>query len=115
MTLRGVRAAALALLLAAAAVAAPVYVFVPTVSVTVGTSATGLALKTGHAFVLLCNNDAAKTLYWSFDSAVTTSTGTPLLPGSPCLPFTGLARGQLIYGVTTSGSLDARVTEAFLQ
>lgn len=105
---RSRRAAFLAALVLSFAVSGASYSFKPAVSVTVGTSATALVSSTPH-YVLLCNNDASKTLSWAFDSAVTTSSGMPLRPGD-CITFDNLLGNQSLYGVTTSGTLDARVT-----
>lgn len=107
------RAAALAAALAFSALAVP-YSFKPSVSVSVGTSATALAVNTRHTFVRICNTDTAKTVFWSFDSSVTTSTGSPLY-AMDCLNFDSLSQGQLLYAVTTSTTADVRVTEGFTQ
>lgn len=104
------RAAALAVALAFSALAETR--FLPTRTVSVGTSATALATRTGHSLVRVVNNDAGKILYVSFDSAVTTSTGDPIAPGA-WLMYTDVAEGQLLYGVAASGTIDARVTEGF--
>lgn len=101
------RLAALAAALSFAASAAS-YSFKPAVTVSVGTSATALVATTPH-FVLLCNADTSKSLFWAFDSGVTTSSGMPLRPGD-CITFDNLLGNQSLYGVTTSGTLDARVT-----
>lgn len=102
-----IRLAALAAAVSFAALAAS-YSFRPAVTVSVGTSATALVSSTPH-YVFLCNTDTAKTLSWAFDSGVTTSSGMPLKPGS-CISFDNLLGNQSLYGVTTSGTLDARVT-----
>ncbi len=98
----------LAALVLAFAVSAASYSFKPAVTVSVGTIATALVPATPH-FVMLCNVDASKILSWSFDPAVTTSSGMPLRPGD-CISFDNLIGNQILYGVTTSGTLDARVT-----
>jgi len=86
--------------------------YLPTVTVSVGTSATVLAAA-GFSFVEVCNQDASKTLFWSWnDPAVTTATGRPLYPGA-CIQWVDVSTDQILRGVAVSGTLDARVTKGF--
>jgi hypothetical protein len=110
------RAAVLATLMAWPAYpqvqARPLTAYLPAVGKTVGTSATALATVSTHSFVMVWNTDVSLTLYVAFDSTVTTSSGMPIPPGQ-YLAFSDLGQGQLLYGVTTSGTLNARVQEGF--
>jgi hypothetical protein len=101
--------AAIALVCPAQAEDREIYFFLPSVAVTVGTSATRLDANTEHSFIEVCNDDASKTLRLSFSATMTT--GRPLLAGD-CIRFVGLVRGQKLYGLTSSGTLSAIVTEA---
>lgn len=109
-------------LLASAAAAGPHYGFKASAAVTVSTSATRLDSDARHAFVEVCNMDTSKTLYVAFSSTVTTSTGRPVAPGG-CIQFFPLApaasasstSGQLLWGITTSTTLTAVVTEGYEQ
>jgi hypothetical protein len=108
------RAAALAALLSSAARADWHYAWKPSVTVSVGTSATLCAPTTGHTFIEVWNTDASKYLEVSFDSTLTYGKGRPVLPGQ-FIHFTQLTPGQRLYCVTSSGTLDARVQEGFEQ
>jgi hypothetical protein len=112
--MRALRAAALtlALCIAWAARAQPVNNQQPAVAVSVGTSPTAIAtIVPGRATLRVFNNDAAKTLYLSFSSTVTTATGYPVLP-LQWIEYTAVTTAQNLYGVTSTGVLDARVTTA---
>lgn len=103
------RAAALAAVLSFPILAAR-FSYSKTVTVSVGTSATILAAS-GFSFVEICNRDASKTLYWSWDdAAVTISTGRPLDP-LQCVQFVDLGSDQVLRGVTTAGTVDVRVVK----
>jgi hypothetical protein len=90
----------------------PLAAYLPAVGKTVTTSATALAVNPAHNFVAVWNNSVSVTLYVAFDSAVTSSTGMPIPPGQ-YLMFNGLGAGQLLYGISPSGSIDVRVQEGF--
>lgn len=86
------------------------WLFKPAVTVSVGTSAT-LLVDAGSSFAQICNRDASKVIYWSWnDAAVTISTGSPL-EAMQCLLFSGFALNQVLRAVTTSGTADVRVSK----
>jgi hypothetical protein len=84
------------------------YVFLPSFQVTVGTSATLLSGSSKASEIEVCNEDTAKTLRVSFSSTMTT--GRPVYP-QLCVQFTQMTGGQRLYGLTSSGTLVATVTE----
>lgn len=98
------------------------YGFLPSAAVTVTTSATRLDTDARHAFVEACNTSASTTLYVSFSSTVTATTGRPVSPGQ-CIQFVPLVpaasrtstTGQLLYGIVSAGTASVVVTEGFEQ
>lgn len=108
-----IRLAALVAALGFSALALPI-AYKPAVGVTVGTSAAACASSASHVYVKLWNEDASKKVYVAFDSSLTTASGIPVYPNS-WIEFTGLARGQILYCVTTSTTADVRVQEGYDQ
>ena len=83
-------------------------------ALTVGTSAVevkvGGSPLTDRKIVTVYNNSVA-IIYWGRTSGVTTSSGTPIIPGR-LMVFEGFSATKPIYLIGPSANLNTRITES---
>lgn len=82
---------------------------VPVTAVEVKVGATRLS---DRRIVTLYNNSGNRTMYWGFDSSVTSTTGTPIAPDELVTWEPDPFRDIQIWVVSEQGTNNARITEA---
>lgn len=83
-------------------------------ALTVGTSA--VEVKVGGSAIsnrkiVTVYNNSVSIIYWGRTSGVTTSSGTPIIPGR-LMVFEGFSASQPIYIIGSAASLNVRITES---